>query len=578
MTIFQRAWFCSLYVANVLCENLHWGCRYEMGCNMIDEKVEEILNYLSKAKKNSYISQIDIIYAEELDKEMESTSKEKKDLWCEQLMDELSDGNPYMVVFWYSMLVFVNKDGKLFNRYAQYILDNNHFFPIETRYFLFYQLKAAMFMHKIYETKESQILVWKLILDIIEEYQKILEVDLSYIPKEQRNDNLYLVITEQMLVEQHGPTKTALDRCKVIMDKLGKEVLLIDTAEILSMVGRIPIYRSNQSNYNEDLLEVDTIPWKGANVPYYQCENNMPNIGELNKLLSIIRSFSPARIVSIGGSSVLSGLANKMVPVVSIGLCPSDFEYTASTFQTLGRKLDDKDRFILDKLMLPQTHVIESIFTSSLKPQTEHISRADMQIDDNAFAMCVVGGRLDVEVSDEFLNMLEELIISAPDEKLDANVPGGTTDETMDAIVPDTPDIQIVFLGRFDTYDRMVSKYPAVKEHSKFLGFCDDILSRMEHIDLYVNPIRKGGGTSCVEAMSKGVPVVTVNYGDVSVNVGDAFCVESYDEMKTTIIKYMTDKSFYAKMSACAIKRTEILLDTEGAFVKILEEADAREK
>jgi predicted O-linked N-acetylglucosamine transferase (SPINDLY family) len=32
-------------------------------------------------------------------------------------------------------------------------------------------------------------------------------------------------------------------------------------------------------------------------------------------------------------------------------------------------------------------------------------------------------------------------------------------------------------------------------------------------MDIYINPTRRGGGTSAVEALSKGIPVITVNYG-----------------------------------------------------------------
>ncbi len=246
----------------------------------------------------------------------------------------------------------------------------------------------------------------------------------------------------------------------------------------------------------------------------------------------------------------MSNLANKIIPVVTVGLGPADFEYTTTSYQTLSRKITETDIRLLSELGINEKHVIESVFTSSLKPQTEKIARGELGIPEDKFLIIVVGARLDQEVTDEFL-------------------------KTMNDVVSDK--MILCFLGYFNEYENKLSKYPELMKNSKFLGFCNDILSRMEICDLYVNPLRKGGGTSCVEAMYMGVPVVTCGYGDVSVNVGEDFWVEDYDEMKSKILQYYNDREFYEIMSEKARKRTEKLLDTEGEFVRILDEVEKRE-
>lgn len=86
-----------------------------------------------------------------------------------------------------------------------------------------------------------------------------------------------------------------------------------------------------------------------------------------------------------------------------------------------------------------------------------------------------------------------------------------------------------------------------------------------------------GGGTSSVEALSKGVPVVTTDYGDVAVNVGEDFIVKDYDDMSKTIIKYIDDEDFYKEKSLKAKKRSEVLLDSDGQFTKLIKEYENRE-
>ena len=81
-----------------------------------------------------------------------------------------------------------------------------------------------------------------------------------------------------------------------------------------------------------------------------------------------------------------------------------------------------------------------------------------------------------------------------------------------------------------------------------------------------------------MEAMFKGLPVVTIDYGDVSVNAGKEFCVKDYREMQDKILRYYEDKEYYKEMSKKAKVRTEILLDTETEFVRIMEEAERRER
>lgn len=276
----------------------------------------------------------------------------------------------------------------------------------------------------------------------------------------------------------------------------------------------------------------------------------MPETNRLDMLLREIRVMAPQIVVSIGGSGMLCNLVNKMIPVVTVGLCPSDLEFTTCKYQTLGRRITEKDRRILDTIGYTEQNVIESIFTSSLKPQTEIIGREEMKVEKSVFALVTVGVRLDDEVTDDFLDILEQVV---------------------------TSEVNWVIIGNFAHMRERLKDYSNLKKYTINIGFCNDILSRIENCDLYVNPIRKGGGTSCVEAMYKGLPVVSVNYGDVAVNAGDEFCVSDYEEMKKQIMKYHTDKEYYLKMSNRAKERAKILLDTDSEFERIIREAELRE-
>lgn len=81
-----------------------------------------------------------------------------------------------------------------------------------------------------------------------------------------------------------------------------------------------------------------------------------------------------------------------------------------------------------------------------------------------------------------------------------------------------------------------------------------------------------------MEAMYKGVPVVTLPYGDVAVNAGKEFCVDTYTDMQKKIIEYYTNPDYYKEMSEKAVQRTKLLLNSEGEFVRVMTEMDKRER
>ncbi len=316
------------------------------------------------------------------------------------------------------------------------------------------------------------------------------------------------------------------------------------------MTGSIPLAEVAAGN-NQDLREADTVSWKGKTFPYFQCPEMMPDADVINLMLEQVRKLKPGRVVLIGGVSILGNIIDRMIPALTLALVFSDLVITGTRYQAVGRKLTEEDEKRLKNVGFHRSHVIESTFTFDLKPQTEVVSRQELGFPEDAFVLVTVGTRLESEITDEFLGMLE----SIPDEK-----------------------IYMVFIGDFPEYAERIRNFPVLGKRCMALGNCRDVLSRLQVCDLYVNPKRKGGGSSVVEAMVLGKPAVTIAYGDIAVNAGGEFTVDTYEEMAEQILHYCNDKKFYAEMSEKARKRADLLLDTETAFRQIMEEYERREK
>ena len=65
---------------------------------------------------------------------------------------------------------------------------------------------------------------------------------------------------------------------------------------------------------------------------------------------------------------------------------------------------------------------------------------------------------------------------------------------------------------------------------------------------------------------------MTLDYGDVSLGAREDFCVSDYEEMRKSILHYMTDTRFYAEMSKRARERAEYMLDSKKAFEELINE------
>lgn len=481
--------------------------------------------------------------------------KEQPNFLVEKVVAILKENRKYekveAFIYLSSIIINLTLDAEELVTLEEYVIQNKNLDAGE-KHFLFYQIKSLMFCNKNLTTEKTILLKWKLFHQIVQMYKMLISTELKYIPYEERNHDFVLVITEQFLIMEHGPTKTALDRCRTLIRKEKKQVLLINSAEYGKFYKNCLFYNSLYGNYMQDNMDLTEIDWKDVKVPYVQCDNGMPDPEILDMLLEMVYQLKPKYIVMIGGNSVFANLADNIVPVLAVGLSPSAMETTMVSYQTLTRKLDEQDIRVLHEMGKSEDSIIQSVFTSGLKEQTEHITREQLGIPQDAFVLAVVGARLDVEVTENFCEMLESVL----NEK-----------------------IVVAFLGEYNEYYKInKEKYPKLKKYSYYLGFCADILAYLECCDLYVNPIRSGGGTSSVESLYKGVPVVTTEYGDVPTNVGEAFWVKDYEEMKKVIKRYYSDSEFYQKQSEYALQRVKRLLDTDGEFVKIISEMERREQ
>ena len=458
---------------------------------------------------------------------------------------------PFIKTFYYYLFSFAFRATRSIEMYKEFLRScmNDTSLTKENRFFLYNQCVRINFLEADLVDNEIRALMDELYTNVLGLFLSEVQEDLCYISKEDRNKDLVVVLSTQVLNVGHAPTKTLIDRCAVLERVLHKNVFIINTAEFVSLYGMVHFFQTFQPTYIEQYSNMSTLPIANYEFSYFQCPNQMPQVPIIREIIDVIKSEKPYFILTIGGNSIVSDICSKIVPTITIGTVFSGRAVTRGQFQTIGRRINDYDREWLSCNGYDEEHIIESLFTFVFKEQQHTYTREHLGFPKDRFVVALIGARLGDEVDDTCTKLLLRLIEKGA---------------------------FITFVGCFDAYEQYIKKYPLMANNSNYLGFQDDVLAVLENCDLYINPKRNGGGSSAAEALYKGVSVVSMNYGDVAVAVGPEFSVSDWDEMYEKCVQYMDDKDYYEKMSQKAKERAVLLTDSDTAFVKIIEEAEKR--
>lgn len=414
----------------------------------------------------------------------------------------------------------------------------------------YWQTSTAIFADKRLESFGAKIRLAKLYRELFLAFSETLGVSgRSYVPFGVRNMDLVFVFSSQVLSMLHAPTKTLLDRCYVLQKFMNKRVYIINTAMQITKKGEAPFYALTDSSYEDGYTNLNKIVYKDEVFDFFQCENDMPNLNTIEALVKLMLTEKPGYMINIGGSDICADICGMFVPEITVSTVFSEISTSCGEYQVVAKTLSEEDKCLLKELGVDEKKVKQALFTFSFKEQEHYYTKEQIGFTKNQFVLLVVGWRLDDEISEEFLSLLESVIVKQNH-------------------------IAVAFMGRYLHYTDVMKKFPILEAHSKFLNAQDDALAVTECCDIYVNPKRNGGGSSVSEALYKGLPAVTLPIGDVSVAAGKEFWVADYNEMENAILRYASDCAYYEEMSVKARMRAEQLMDSKTSFCSVIAEIE----
>lgn len=375
----------------------------------------------------------------------------------------------------------------------------------------------------------------------------MLDKEFSYIPYSKRNKKRVLLMCRTFLSEGHAPTAKIVNIYRYL-ELLGYEPYVLCT-----YMGKVEKgYREQWYNsYAESSIFRNTgtfsVEYFGVHVDggicYYSSQNFYE---EITEVLMFINEYNPAFILDIGGDNIAACLSEKFTTVCSMACVKKPPLTTVSVIARYFQYSEGENRKYMECLDENQT-VIDMVHVDELSASVNQVhKKSDYGIDENTFVILIAGNRLDREVSDEFLQVLNQVL--------------ERQDNAAIVFVGDCVELKKVLMQ-----DRFADKYT-------FVGKVKDFKGIMSIGDLFLNPPRQGGGTGAYYAIAKGVPVLTLPNCDVA-QTGEQFTCEKLEDMAGIIDRYIHDENFMENQKKYCMERTNILygVDNLGNIKKFID-------
>ncbi len=353
---------------------------------------------------------------------------------------------------------------------------------------------------------------------LLEAHLKKYPIPYSYTPYKERNHKRIVVETNMLLSLKHAPTINVLNLCRYLQEEQGYEVyLVVNRSDVRSdIIGRY-WYPPVLANYNPDIEGEFCLDYEGAMIRGFQYVWDENCIESRNAVLELIDRWKPLCVYYAGMDSYRHDIYRNMTTLISMpfngGYISSEAQYLMCYMGADSEIAKAQLNYINKEGQIPKQ---VSDFGIIAEESVNSYSKVDFDMPEDAFAICIVGNRIDQEMTPEFVEILEE--VARKREK-----------------------VYYVFVGP----SQQNHFSDEVNQRVRKLGFRNDLTDTLRAMDLFVNPVRLGGGGGGSFALQARVPVVTLENCDVYAVVGEEFGCKSLEDMKETIFKYIDNEQYY---------------------------------
>lgn len=388
--------------------------------------------------------------------------------------------------------------------------------------------------------------------NLLRRFRDLLQLDMTPVSFDERNHKQIVLVTNQLLGYLHGPTRIVVEIASELKN-LGYDVIVIVAyEEMLEERMQQFWYNPFRMNLVKEYNGNFQLQYEDKQIKGYQFCISYETMNNTRNLLKEIVELKPGLVWYIGSHCLFADLMRSFTTVAAM---PCTDGYAISEAQILisymnSKSPDVKAAEIYNKEKGQTMLYMELYF--SFRRSNKIYSRMQFLIPNDAFVITIVGNRLDSEISEEFLVILNRVL--AIDEK-----------------------IFLVFIGCFDRFYDMVKKLNW-GSRAVYIGYQEDLVQVLALMDLFLNPKRKGAGGGALGALGEGVPVITLDYCDVANAAGKDFVCRDMDEMVLLVQKYFYDKEFYQHQSQLARGRLNTSYDMSSELKRVIYEIEKLER
>ena len=337
------------------------------------------------------------------------------------------------------------------------------------------------------------------------------------------------IVTGQLLSVNHGPTQLTINYANALKE--------------FNPDLNIKIFVEDYANYSPDDINWN-IAFKSSpssscrkmhqkllnkSIAVYYSNSELTRNERIRQDVESIIDFQPQVIFKMGSNyNLTADLLYDFYPIISCTMGGAEDSYCVDIF-TGGYPEEVMDKMYNELNIQKQTYI--SHRTGIYTPKTsKHKFRRDYNLTKNDFVMVTVGNRLGAEISEAFVNEMASLMDS---------------DKSYKWLIVGTEGNEII------------ASKPNLLNKVIFIPYEENLFELYKICDVYVNPIRKTGGTSAALAMKAKLPIVTTNSkSDVGVFAGENNCIQ-LDEYSLEIKHLKNDKNYYNEKSLEMFNRIE---------------------
>lgn len=301
-------------------------------------------------------------------------------------------------------------------------------------------------------------------------FQDILKLDMPYRALGNRNKKRICIITEQLLILNHAPTKWCLDFSYAIQHYLNYESIIISLPSNLTT--GIPYFENGKFMHSSEKFEGEiSIEYRNIMVNIRQISMSYRDAEGYRKLMYDIAEWNPLFVFQVGAFNPIAELPALFTSLVSMKLATGCPVSDAGILVRLNHGTDEEERLYEAAMLKDQMQFLyEKKAPIFIQDSEKRIRRSDLGLPDGKFLMAIVGNRLDQEVDAPFLDIMKR-------------------------VVSQEPRAALVFIG--ENVPEKLPNEPRLGGHVYRIGYQEDLMAAYSCMDLYVNPKRQGGGGKC---------------------------------------------------------------------------------